>query len=432
MKRSRIWKITVSTVLLLTLAAGNLGVEAKEEITTSKIKKGSFKIGVIGSEDESAVGKSVDRAVNKLKKSGISSEEESLTLLDQDTDVIPDDIDALWVSEENMKKSKVKKLYKQAKKSKKPFYVFGEKLDAEEINSTFESDLDIAPEYNKNSSYSLDMFGYKFEDNQIKLSSVISINRGDQEYELEDLEDITKRYDIKITKNTKYNKSKFSFFSPNIASAAGIDVNLPDSFSNIYTWETEINNFVDINSTQQRLAKSYHVWEVYKDDTPSNPDTKSYVYFRADQPLNEFEQFHSDEFIQRLDADKTSEIITKGWLPDNSSFSGSVDLDLSWPPGASISWDTDGDIEIFDSRGALSGDWHKFSVEDNEYFDDVLSDTDVWVSSMQYTISQKATGHKIGNDLKATIDGHTGRAEPNEVDDWDTSGNLYFYWVVRR
>ncbi|WP_289135587.1 hypothetical protein [uncultured Brevibacillus sp.] len=433
MRRGKILKISAVTVLLMTLVVGNLGVEAKEEvITTSKIKEGAFKIGVIGTEGDSVVGKAVEHSVEKQSMRGLSDEEESLQLLDEDINEIPDDIDALWVSEENMKASKVKRLYKQAKKEKKPFYVFGEKLDAEEINSIFESDLEITPEYITNSAYSLDMFGYKFEDNQVKLSSVISINRGDQEYELKDLEDITKRYDIKINKKTKSKKSILSFLGPNIANAAGIEVNLPDSFSNIYTWETEVNNFVDINSTQQRLAKTYHVWEVYKDDTPSNPDTKSYVYFRADQPLSEFEVFISREFVDLLDADNTSNIITKGWLPDNSSFSGSVDLNLSWPPGASVSWDTSGDIEIFDASGSLSRDSHKFKVEDNEYFDDVLSDSDIWVSSQSYTISQNAKGHKIGHDFEATIDGHTGGAKPSEVDDYDTDNNLYFYWVVRR
>ncbi|ELK41900.1 hypothetical protein D478_11532 [Brevibacillus agri BAB-2500] len=133
----------------------------------------------------------------------------------------------------------------------------------------------MSPEYPKDSTYSLDLFGYKFENNQVKLPSVISINRENQGYNLEDLENITKRYNIKINKIANPRKSQNSFLSPNKAKAAGIDVNLPDSFSNIYTWETEMNNFIDINSTQQRLAKSYHVWEVYKDDTPSNPDTKA-------------------------------------------------------------------------------------------------------------------------------------------------------------
>ncbi|UED73240.1 hypothetical protein [Brevibacillus sp. DP1.3A] len=431
MKGRKILKLSTCIVLLMTLVAGNYGVEAKEvEITTSKIKQGPYKIGVIGDEEKSAVGKTIEEAISEQR--GFATEEESIQILEEDIQEIPDDIDALWISEANIKNKEVKKLYKQAKKENKPFYIFGEKLDAEDITNTFEPNLDITPEYLKESTYSLDMFGYKFENNQVKLSAVISINRGNQDYKLEDLENMTKRYNIEINKSTKARKSQFSFLSPNIAAAAGIDVNLPDSFSNIYTWETEINNFIDINSTQQRLAKSYHVWEVYKDETPDNPDTKSYVYFRADQPLSEIEIFKSREFVDRLDADKSSNIITKGWLPDNSSISGNVTYDLTWPPGASVSWDTSGDIEIYDSTGSLSGDWHKFKVEDNEYLDDVLTESDVWVSSQSYTISQDAKGHKIGHDFEATIDGHSGRAEPNEVDNWDTSGNLYFYWVVRR
>jgi hypothetical protein len=428
MKRRNILKFSTCIVLLLTLVAGSFGIEAQEvDITTSKIRQGPFKIGVIGYKEKSAVGRTIEEAINEQK--GLVTEEESIQILEEDIQEIPDDIDALWISESNIADTKVKNLYIQAKKESKPFYVFGEKLDAEDITNHFEPDFGFTPEYPKNSTYSLDMFGYKFENNQVKLSAVISLNRGNQDYHLEDLVDITKRYNIKINKSTK---SQFGFLSPNIAKAAGIDVSLPDSFSNIYTWETEMNNFIDINSTQQKLAKSYHVWEVYKDETPDNPDTKSYVYFRADQPLSEIEVFESREFVDRLDADKSSNIITKGWLPDDSSISGSVDFDLTWPPGASVSWDTSGDIEIFDSNGSLSGDWHEFKVEDNEYFDDVLRESDVWVSSQSYTISQNAKGHKIGHDFEATIDGHSGRAEPTEVDNWDTSGNLYFYWVVRR
>ncbi len=431
MKGRKILKISTCIVLLMTVVAGNFGVEAQEvEITTSKIKQGPFKIGVIGYEQNSAVGKTIEEATREQRSLG--KVEESIQILEEDIQEIPDEIDALWIAESNLKDTKVKKWYKQAKKEHKPFYIFGEKLDAENIINTFEPDLGLSPEYPKDSTYSLDLFGYKFENNQVKLSSVISINRENQGYNLEDLENITKRYNIKINKIANPRKSQISFLSPNKAKAAGIDVNLPDSFSNIYTWETEMNNFIDINSTQQRLAKSYHVWEVYKDDTPSNPDTKSYVYFRADQPLSEIEVFESREFVDRLDADKTSNIITRGWLPDDSSISGSVDFDLTWPPGASVSWDTSGDIEIFDSNGSLSGDWHEFKVEDNEYFDDVLRESDVWVSSQSYTISQNAKGHKIGHDFEATIDGHSGRAEPAEVDNGDTSGNLYFCWVVRR
>lgn len=143
MKGRKILKISTCIVLLMTVVAGNFGVEAREvEITTSKIKQGPFKIGVIGYEQNSAVGKTIEEATREQRSLG--KVEESIQILEEDIQEIPDEIDALWIAESNLKDTKVKKWYKQAKKEHKPFYIFGEKLDAENIINTFEPDLGLS------------------------------------------------------------------------------------------------------------------------------------------------------------------------------------------------------------------------------------------------------------------------------------------------
>lgn len=108
MKGRKILKISTCIVLLMTVVAGNFGVEAQEvEITTSKIKQGPFKIGVIGYEQNSAVGKTIEEATREQRSLG--KVEESIQILEEDIQEIPDEIDALWIAESNLKDTKVKK-----------------------------------------------------------------------------------------------------------------------------------------------------------------------------------------------------------------------------------------------------------------------------------------------------------------------------------
>ncbi len=419
MKVLKLVKVTVVSLLLTATTFTNIGGKAAK-VTTSEIRQGPFLIGVIDDNEDTSIGKEIDKALKKSSK--------SYNKLDKKINEIPDEVEAIWVSEDLLDEPNIENIFKKSKQKKKPFYIYGDKLNPQAISNQFDLNYGIFPEI-ESDKYSVDMMGFKFEDGETKPSFVISYNRGNNEYELKDLEELTRRYDIKL-KQERHSIS--SMFTPNVAQAAGMTIELPDTYSKIYTWEASCFNWVEYDVGKYQRGATYHVWEVYKDDTPSNPDYKSYVYFRADEPIDTIDRFRSKDQVLRLDSEN-SNIITKSWLPDNSALSGSVSLSLSYPPSASVDFDTSGDIEIFDAEGSLDTDYHYFAVEDNEYLDTLLRPGDVWVSSQSYDITQSATGHKIGSRFAVKVRGVDEAADYDEWSDYDVTGaSSFVYWVVRR
>jgi hypothetical protein len=423
--KKTIGALLAAGVLLVSLAAPySIDIRSNQTsaYSTSDIKPEPFKIGVIDSVENSKIDKQISEAIFKKDK--------SLTKLGKDIDRIPDDVDALWVSKEDITEKNIKDLFKDAKQKGKPFYVFGENLDSKTINETIGTGIDLEVEIGQDENKkSIDMMGYKFEDGVIKPSFSLSINRKeDAPVEIEELKKLTRRHNIKIKK-----RETSSLIKPNSAYAAGMDINVPGSYVHIYYFDTYVNNYIWMSSSQYRLAKTYHVWEVFKDETPADPTYKSYIYFRADEPLNEFDQFKSEESVKRLDADTTSDVKTTAWKPDNSTFGDTASFSI-YPPSASVSWQTDGAIEIFGATGSLAYDWHSFNVEDNEYFDTMIRPGDTWVSSQSYGINQGTLKHKIGFRFTHYYNGYSSYAQASEYSKYDarSANDDFVWWVIAR
>ncbi|WP_139489520.1 hypothetical protein [Brevibacillus dissolubilis] len=424
MKKTLITTAKWAAVILASVSILLTQIEIKAaKYSTSDMKPEPFLIGVIDSQEDSAIGKVIKQ--ERMKK------EKSITKLDRSSTRLPAEIDAVWVAQKEIGQANVQALFQEAQKQQKPFYVYGENLDAGRIHATLGSGIELLPDWKDgNHAYQLDMMGYKFENGSVKPSFVLSANRNEQAYELDDLKQLSRRYNVDIKK-----KDDITGFFATSAYAGGMtDISVPDSYSPIYTWEALITNYVPLSATQTGVAKTYHVWKVYKDDTPADTSMKDYIYIRADEPVSAFSRLKSEEVVSRLDADQASKIITTAWKPDNSSWSGSVSMNIGFPPSATVSWNTDGDVEIFGSTGSLADDWHSFSVEDNEWTDTLLRQGDTWISTQSYSISQGAVKHKIGHRLTHTVNGKSGYVEPGEYSKLDAKSWVtnYVYWVISK
>lgn len=418
-------KVVVAGIITaLILISANINVQANPiENVLPDLRPEPFYIGVIESNSDTAIGQSI--------RQGVKNNDKVLNILDNKANKIPANIDALWVSSKALTNTNIKQLFHEAKNAKKPFYVYGDDLNVKEVSDLLESNIDLEAQFglaNKNEKpngeNSIDMVGFKFENGETIPSFVISMNRGSNTYDLDELKTLTRRYNIKIEKKEKPSKA-VSLLTPNVAYAAGLEASVP-GFTKVYTWEATIYNWFETNR-----ASTYHVYEVYKNDTPNDPDYKDYVMFRLDAAhLDSFQRFYSQDLVTMTNGS----IITKSYEPENTSFAGSVSLTLGWPSSATVSFSTSAPIEVYSSTIDWAGDKHSFYVEDNEWLDDMIRPGDSWISSMGYMVPQSATTHKFGNLIKHQKNGTWNTAEPSDwyQEPYDSSSGDYVYWTISR
>ncbi|SFS63879.1 hypothetical protein SAMN05421668_10688 [Halolactibacillus miurensis] len=436
-KLEMISKIIIIIITLVVISNSVNYTFASSSLTLPPLKPESFRIGLI----DSSIG---DSSVGTALSKGIRAGDQSIQELSLETNSIPEDIDSVWISKKDLIKANAKHLFKEAKKYKKPFYIYGDGLNIKEVSDALGAEIDLDVRFssgdkeNVNETSNLDMMGYKFENEKIIPSFILSINtekqlnKEKQQYDLEGLKKHARYYDIKINRE-RQQKTSSNFLSPTVINAAGMNVNLPSSFKQVYTWDVTVYNWVEVSSGNYKRASTYHVYEVYKDDTPSNPDYKSYATFRLDAVhLDSFQEFHSRNVLYA----QNGGVITKNYEPENTSFDGSTSISLGWPVSASLTFNTQDPVDIYNSSIDWQNDKHSFYVNDNELFDTRLRPGDVWVANLGYHIPQNATWHEWGNKMSHKKEGVWSGANPSEYKNksksyYRTSGD-YVYWRLSR
>jgi hypothetical protein len=430
MKFKRMGKLLVITLaLILLITSVNFSASASNP-SVPPLKPEPFKIGILDpSIGDTSVGASITKA--------IQSADQSIELLSTDIRNIPEDIDTIWVSIKHINEVNVKELFNQAKSNGKPFYVYGDGLDIKEVSSVLGAEIDLEARFGSedgetqiDSINSFDMVGYKFENEKIIPSFVLSINKGNRPYDFEGLKKHARYYDIRIREGEQKG-TLFGLFSPKVAEAAGMNVSLPSSYSQVYVWDVTVYNWMEISGAYKR-ASTYHVYEVYKDPTTSNPDYKSFSTFRMDAVhLDRFDTFYSRNVLYA----QYGGVITKNYEPENSTFNGSTTLNLGWPMSGSVTFSSQDPIEVYSSSIDWANDKHSFYVEDNEWMDHVLRPGDVWVANLGYHIPENASWHEFGNYISHQKEGTWGSASPSEYSSgmsaYRTSGS-YVYWRLTR
>jgi len=406
----RIAILILFMMLLTTLT--NVSLEADASVTNPPLRPEPFNIGVVDSSvGDSVVGLSLANA----SKNG----DQSIKYLDNHENKIPNNISSVWVSNKHLHQSNTKQLFFEAKSLHKPFYIYGDKLDIKEVAKTLYINVDLDARFQDQTKVeqSIDMVGFKFENNKIIPSVIISMNKGEHGHPTPSFDGLKKHaryYDIRV---------------PNIVHAEGMSVNLPSSYNQVYVWEVTIYNWIEVSAGTWKRASTHHVYEVYKDPTPSNPDYNSYSAFRLDAVhLDSFDRFYSKSVIKA----PYGGVITKSYEPGNTTFNGSFTLNLGWPPSASVTSSTEDPIKVYDSTVDWTGDRHSFYVEDNEWFDDLLSPGDAWVSNLGYHLEESNPYHELWQYISHQKEGVWAAAAPSEYynETKPIDKTAYTYYVI--